>query len=87
MSTLSYHSRAVGVSARPEGVNKPELLPKGEKVTVIDVANFLTKGQEKKVVESIRKLEEKTGYKLRLLCQRLLIVKFVQKDASSLIYV
>jgi hypothetical protein len=55
--------------ARPEGVNRPDLLPK-EKSSVIDVANFLTKGQEKKVVSSIDTLQKSTGYKLRVLCQR-----------------
>ena len=49
-------------------MNRPELLPK-EPTTVIDVVNFLTKGQEKKVAASIQQLEEKTGYKLRILCQ------------------
>ena len=55
--------------AKPEGVNRPELLPKGEMVTLIDVANFLSKGQEKKAMSSIAVLEKNTGYKLRVLCQ------------------
>merc|ERR1719217_685117 len=45
-------------AARPEGVNKPELLPSGPVQNVIDVkVNFLTKGEQKRL------------YKLRILCQ------------------
>jgi len=55
-------------SARPEGVNRPDLLPK-EQTSVIDVANFLSKGQEKKMISSIENLEKATGIKLRVLCQ------------------
>jgi len=56
--------------ARPEGVNKPELLPQGSIVVpLIDTGNFLAKGQEKKVIEKLVKLEKSTGIKLRVLCQ------------------
>ena len=57
------------VLARPEGVNRPELLPKGAVSPLIDVGNFLAKGQEKKVIEKLDQLEKKTGFKLRVLCQ------------------
>ena len=57
------------VQARPEGVNRPDLLPSGPTTPLIDTANFLTKGQEKKVVEKLNKLEAATGFKLRVLCQ------------------
>lgn len=55
--------------ARPEGVNRPDLLPSGPVSPLIDVGNFLTKGQEKKVVESLNRLEKTTGWRLRVLCQ------------------
>mmetsp|Transcript_19703 Transcript_19703/g.19803 ORF Transcript_19703/g.19803 Transcript_19703/m.19803 type:complete len:238 (+) Transcript_19703:53-766(+) len=54
--------------ARPEGVNRPDLLPQ-EQTSLIDVANFLSKGQEKRVKDSLAELEKETGYKLRVLCQ------------------
>jgi len=55
--------------ARPEGVNRPDLLPSGAVTPLIDTANFLTKGQEKKIVGKLEQLEKATGYKLRVLCQ------------------
>ncbi|CAL5028665.1 unnamed protein product [Urochloa decumbens] len=50
------------------GVNKPELLPK-EFTTVIDVAGFLSSGQENRLRQEIEDLEKDTGYKLRVLAQ------------------
>lgn len=60
--------------ARPEGVNKPELLPPkrgdGSTPKVIDAGvNFLTKGQMKRLEKLIADLENDTGFKLRILCQ------------------
>ncbi|PNX80979.1 thylakoid lumenal 15.0 kDa protein [Trifolium pratense] len=54
--------------AAKAGVNKPELLPK-EFTTVIDVAGFLSDGQEKRLTQEISALEEDTGVKLRVLAQ------------------
>jgi len=56
--------------ARPEGVNKPELLPPGPKTNVIDLQRFLTSGQVKALDQKLAKLEAATGIKLRVLCQQ-----------------
>ncbi|PNW72625.1 hypothetical protein CHLRE_15g636050v5 [Chlamydomonas reinhardtii] len=63
---------ASGVSpalARPEGVNRPDLLPKGEVTSVIDVAGFLTPSEEKRIITEVSNLEKDTGFKLRVLAQ------------------
>jgi hypothetical protein len=57
-------------AARPEGVNKPELLPSGPVQNVIDVkVNFLTKGEQKRLDKLITQIEKNSGFKLRILCQ------------------
>mmetsp|Transcript_20424 Transcript_20424/g.69486 ORF Transcript_20424/g.69486 Transcript_20424/m.69486 type:complete len:220 (+) Transcript_20424:39-698(+) len=56
------------VSARLEGVNKPELLP-AEYTTVIDVAGFLTPGEESRIASKVDSIEKDTGIKLRVLAQ------------------
>eukprot|EP00873_Tetraselmis_striata_P019804 jgi/Tetstr1/440068/TSEL_028427.t1 len=58
-----------GATARMEGVNKPELLPQGEFTPVIDVAGFLTTGEEARIREQVTDLEKDTGIKLRVLAQ------------------
>lgn len=55
--------------ARPEGVNRPELLPK-EVIPVLDLENFLTKREETTLIKQLDDLEAKTGFKLRVLTQR-----------------
>jgi len=58
----------LSASARPEGVNKPELLPSYQ-TNVIDLERFLTSGEAKRIDKKLTALEEKTGIKVRLLCQ------------------
>mmetsp|Transcript_13999 Transcript_13999/g.35040 ORF Transcript_13999/g.35040 Transcript_13999/m.35040 type:complete len:240 (-) Transcript_13999:67-786(-) len=57
------------LARRLEGVNKPELLPKEKNKVVIDVAGFLSEGQEKRITTLIEGVEKDTGVKLRLLTQ------------------
>jgi hypothetical protein len=57
--------------ARLEGVNKPELLPStpGSSTFVIDVAGFLSDGQEQRIQKRVEALQGDTGVKLRVLAQ------------------
>lgn len=87
-------SSAPPALARPEGVNKPELLPK-EQTNVMQMAEqrFLTSGQVKALDAKLTKLQEATGIKLRVLCQQypntpgLAIKDYWQVDDNSIIMV
>ena len=87
-----YH--AAGVShARMEGVNKPELLPPGPMTPVIDVAGFLTEGEEARIKTRVENLEKDTGVKLRVLAQNypdtpgLAIKDYWGVDADTVVFV
>ncbi|KAG9441740.1 hypothetical protein H6P81_017594 [Aristolochia fimbriata] len=74
------------------GVNKPELLPE-EFTPVIDVAGFLSTGQEKRLIEEIENIEKDTGFKLRVLAQNypetpgLAVRDFWQVDDRTIVFV
>jgi hypothetical protein len=54
----------------PEGVNRPDLLPEGPKVNIIDLEKMLAPSQAKKIDKLLSSLETDTGVKFRVLCQR-----------------
>ncbi|CAF1878191.1 unnamed protein product [Brassica napus] len=90
---LGLSLSGVGLAeAAKVGVNKPELLPK-EFTSVIDVAGFLSDGQEKRIAEEISDLEKDTGFKLRVLAQNypvtpgLAIKDYWQVDDSTIVFV
>mmetsp|Transcript_35502 Transcript_35502/g.68059 ORF Transcript_35502/g.68059 Transcript_35502/m.68059 type:complete len:229 (+) Transcript_35502:75-761(+) len=78
--------------ARLEGVSKPDLLP-AEYTNVIDVAGFLTPGEEERINAKIAQLEADTGFKLRVLAQNypetpgLAIRKYWGVDENSVVFV
>jgi hypothetical protein len=49
-------------------VNNPELLPT-ETTPVVDLGNYLPKGQEESLIKDIQNFEAETGWKLRVLTQ------------------
>ncbi|KAG8647217.1 thylakoid lumenal 15.0 kDa protein 2, chloroplastic [Manihot esculenta] len=89
---LGFSLSGVEFAEAKVGVNKPELLPK-EFTTVIDVAGFLSDGQEKRLVQEISDIEKDTGFKLRVLAQNypetpgLAIRDFWQVDDRTIVFV
>jgi hypothetical protein len=82
----------LAMAKRLEGANNPELLPK-EYTTVIDIAGFLSQGQESRIKEAVARLEEDTGFKLRVLAQNYPITpgvavrEFWHVDDKTIIFV
>ncbi|GAV69631.1 Repair_PSII domain-containing protein [Cephalotus follicularis] len=90
--SVSLSLAGIGFAEAKVGVNKPELLPK-EFTSVIDVAGFLSDGQEKRLAQEIADIEKDTGFKLRLLAQNypetpgLAIKDFWQVDDRTIVFV
>lgn len=89
---LGLFFTGVGFAEAKVGVNKPELLPK-EFTPVIDVAGFLSDGQEKRIAQEIADIEKDTGFKLRVLAQNypdtpgLAIKDYWNVDDATIVFV
>ncbi|CAI9289490.1 unnamed protein product [Lactuca saligna] len=89
---LAVSFSGAGFAEAKVGVNKPELLPKNF-TTVIDVAGFLSDGQEKRLAKEIDSIEKDTGFKLRVLAQNypdtpgLAIKDFWKVDDRTIVFV
>lgn len=74
-------------------MNRPELLPSGDVTPVIDVAGFLTDGDEARLKAKVTALEKDTGYKLRVLAQNypetpgLAIKDYWSVDENTVVFV
>lgn len=55
--------------ARLESVNRPDLLPSEPGLNVIQTEKFLTSGQAKRMDSLLARLEQDTGFRVRVLCQ------------------
>ncbi|KAL7248060.1 hypothetical protein ACSBR2_002879 [Camellia fascicularis] len=90
--SLALSLTGVGFAEGKVGVNKPELLPE-DFSTVIDIAGFLSDGQEKRISQEIADIEKDTGFKLRVLAQNypdtpgLAIKDYWQVDDRTIIFV
>jgi len=79
LSGISVASIAVGATSapqraaakRPEGVNRPELLPNtpGESTPLIDVARILSERQRRGIEKQIAEVERASGVRIRVLTQ------------------
>lgn len=91
-AAIALSLMASDAHARPEGVNRPELLPK-DQTSLIDVAGFLTPSEENQIKSEIDSLERDTGFRLRVLAQNypetpgLAIRDFWGVDDNTIVFV
>jgi hypothetical protein len=68
-TSMGVFSLPQDASARLESVNRPDLLPQGKGLNVIQTEKFLTTGQVRRLNDMLVSLEKDTGFRVRVLCQ------------------